>query len=100
MQTVENQRQGAMTVAKPLDKARPIRTAVECRPSAATATDGPGRCAHSYESGGWGSSTFERVTMRSQHSRRCGLEHVCLTAPDHTLRGITRFPVPSRLRFG
>src|SRR5580700_10423696 len=44
--TVEDQRQGgvavANTVAKPLDKARPMRTAVEYRPSAATATGGPG----------------------------------------------------------
>jgi hypothetical protein len=55
---VEDQRQGAVivanTVAKPLDKARPMRAAVECRPSAATATDGPGRSAYSYGSDGGG----------------------------------------------
>jgi hypothetical protein len=47
--TVEDQRQSAVTVAnavaKPLDKARPMRTAVERRPSAASATDDPGRYA-------------------------------------------------------
>jgi len=35
---------------KPLDKARPTWTVMEYRPSAATARDGPGRCAHSYGS--------------------------------------------------
>ena len=52
--TVEDQRQSAVTVAstvaKPLDKARPMQTTVECWPSAPTATDGPGQCAHSYGS--------------------------------------------------
>jgi hypothetical protein len=43
----------ANTVAKPLDKARPMRTAVECPPSTGTAMDGPGRCAHSYGSESW-----------------------------------------------
>jgi len=38
----------ANTVAKPTDKARPVRTTVECPSSARTATDGPGRCAYSY----------------------------------------------------
>ena len=64
-QTVGDQRQDAVTVAntvaKPLDKTRPVRTAVECRPSAQTATDGPGRCAHSYGSEGWG---FESLRAR------------------------------------
>jgi len=41
----------ANAVAKPLDKARPMRTTAEYRPSAATATDGAGRCAHSYGTG-------------------------------------------------
>jgi hypothetical protein len=40
-QTVGDQRQGAVTVAntvaKPLDKTRPVRTAVECPPSTQTA---------------------------------------------------------------
>src|SRR5438552_16695242 len=48
-QTVEDQRQGAVTVAntvaKPLDTTLPMRTSVEYRPSTATATDGRGRCA-------------------------------------------------------
>ena len=42
----------ASTVAKPLDKARPVRTAVGCPSSAQTATDGLGRLAHSYGSDG------------------------------------------------
>ena len=36
------------TAAKPLDNACRVWTAVECRPSARTATDDPGRCASSY----------------------------------------------------
>ena len=44
----------AATVAKPTDKARPVRTTVECPSSARTATDGPGRCARSYGAEGWG----------------------------------------------
>jgi hypothetical protein len=46
---IEDQRQSVMTVAntvaKPLDKARPMRTPVEYPPSARTAMDGPGRLA-------------------------------------------------------
>ena len=42
----------ANAVAKPLDKTRPLRTAVECPSKTRTATDGPGRCAHSYGSDG------------------------------------------------
>jgi hypothetical protein len=53
-QTVEDQRQGAVTVAnavaKRMDKARPMRTAVECPSSARPRLDGPGRGAHSYGS--------------------------------------------------
>ena len=52
--TVEDQHQGAVTVAntvaKPLDKTRPMQTAVECPSSTQAATDGPGRRAHSYGS--------------------------------------------------
>jgi hypothetical protein len=55
-QTVEDHRRGtatvANTVAKPLDKARPMRTAVECPPSARTATNGPRRLAQAYGSRG------------------------------------------------
>ena len=42
----------ANTAAKPLDNTCPRRAGVECRPSARTATDGPGRRAHSYGSKG------------------------------------------------
>ena len=42
----------ANTAAKPLDNTGPRWTAVECRPSARTATDSPGRCAYSYGSEG------------------------------------------------
>ena len=59
----------ANAVAKPLDKARPIRTAVECRPSAATATDGPGRCAHSYGADGPRAATG-RAGHEDQRRRR------------------------------
>ena len=51
----------ANAVAKPLDKARPMRTAVECPSSTQAAMDGPGRCAHSYGSEGWG---FESLRAR------------------------------------
>src|ERR1700748_3074350 len=53
----------ATTAAKPLDNTRSGLTAVECRPSAATTVDGPGRCAHSYGSEGWVSSPSERVQV-------------------------------------
>ena len=43
-------RTAANTAAKPLDNAGPGWTAVECRPSAQTALDGPGRCARYYGS--------------------------------------------------
>ena len=50
-QTVEDPPLGgdcSNTVAKPLDNARRTWTTLEYRPSAQTATDGPGQCAHSY----------------------------------------------------
>ena len=42
----------ANTVAKPLDNACPVRTALEYRPSLRPVMDGLGRCAHSYGSDG------------------------------------------------
>jgi hypothetical protein len=64
-QTVEDRSRSAMTaantVAKRLDNACPVRTTLECRPSARTATDGPGRCAHSNGSEGW---EFESLRAR------------------------------------
>ena len=54
----------ANAVAKPLDKARPMRTAVECPSSTRTATDGPGPCGHSHGSEGWGFESL-RAPARS-----------------------------------
>src|SRR5205085_11960718 len=64
-QTVEDQHLGALTVAnavaKPMDEARPMRTAVECPSSARARLGGPGRGARSYGSEGWG---FESLRAR------------------------------------
>jgi hypothetical protein len=58
----------ANTVAKPLDKARPVRTAVEFPSSARTATDGPGRCPHSYGSDAPEASPYPlRAQAAGQH---------------------------------
>jgi hypothetical protein len=51
----------ANTVAKPSDNACRAWTALECRPRPWPAMDGPGRCAHSYGSEGWG---FESLRAR------------------------------------
>ena len=54
--TVEDQCHSAVTAAntaaKPLDNTGPVQTTVECRPSAQTAMDGPGRLASAYGSEG------------------------------------------------
>ena len=45
---IEDWGRSTATAAKMLDSTRPRWTGVECRPSARTATDHPGRCAYSY----------------------------------------------------
>jgi hypothetical protein len=57
----------AVTVAKPTDKAHPVRTTVECPSSARTATDGPGRGARSDGAEGWG---FESLRARPPSAPR------------------------------
>jgi len=99
-----DQRQGAVTVAKPLDKARPKRIAVECPPSAATATDGPGQCAHSCGSEGCslGCSSRSVETGQRRITRGPFLRSNSLTCTDSTAdgtgstdcTGISRLPVP------
>src|SRR6266568_9311924 len=56
----------ANTVAKPLDNACPVRTTLECRPSTRTATDGSGRCAHSYGSEGYARGVPDRTVTDSE----------------------------------
>jgi hypothetical protein len=60
----------ANTVAKPLDEARLLRTAVECLSSAATAIDGPGRCAYSYGSEGRVPDEAVDPCLRDRRNRR------------------------------
>ena len=72
-QTVGDQLRGAATVAEPLNSARRTWTILEYRPSPRPVTDGPGRCAHSYGSEGWG---FESLRPRR-----------CFRRPSLILRG-------------
>jgi hypothetical protein len=87
-QTVGDQRQGAVTVAntvaKPLDKMRPVRTAVECRSSTRTATDGLDDVPTPTDQKVGGSSPSERSTepqVRAFFSGMGGALNPCFGPP-------------------
>ena len=71
---VENRSRTASTAAnaaaRRLDNACPIRTTVECRPSAQTAMDGPGRLASAYGSEGSRMAAEEPAALRCPHCPR------------------------------
>jgi len=74
---VEDQCRSAATAAKPLDNPGREWTAAECRPSAQTAMDGPGRLASAY--GSDGPSPVDEATSDSVSSSltgRCGDLHI------------------------
>ena len=100
---IEDHSRPALTVAKTVamtaDNACSVRTTLECWPSTETAMDGPGRCAHSYGSEGWGSNPFERASETAGQSLNLARGLVSQarsarqgTAPFFTLREYLALP--------